>query len=511
MMFHSILFDDAPTKMARETQVMPDFFVDLNLDQVIDAITAGRKEYKLKPFFYTPLHDRELVVYRQDVMRDMENATLLKNIKAFAEEMRIMRRYLELSNKSEFHYHREGWFLEAVIVYCAALKQLAEDLRQAPLQSQGLIAFREYVTAYTEATAFTLLEADTTACKAALSSVRYCVLIKGNNVKVRKYEDEIDYSAAVEATFAKFKQGAVKDYRSRLSPAAGMSHVEANILDFVAKLYPDIFAELDRYCAQHTDYLDELINTFDREIQFYVAYVDHITALKQAGLVFCYPDVSAERKDVYCREGFDIALAGKCVAERTPVIRNDFYLEGQERILVVSGPNQGGKTTFARMVGQLHYLASLGCPVPGTQARLFLCDRIFTHFEQEEDIQNLRGKLQDDLVRIYAILRKATPNSLIIMNEIFTSTALQDAIFLGKKVMERVSELDLLCVCVTFIDELASLNAKTVSMVSTIVPDNPALRTYKIVRQPADGLAYAIFIAEKYHLTYQSLKERVQP
>ena len=45
MAFFSILFDDAPAKMARETQVMPDFFVDLNLDQVIDAITAGRKEY----------------------------------------------------------------------------------------------------------------------------------------------------------------------------------------------------------------------------------------------------------------------------------------------------------------------------------------------------------------------------------------------------------------------------------------------------------------------------------
>jgi DNA mismatch repair ATPase MutS len=508
--FHSILIEKTEDSSKKETLEAPDFFIDLNLDQIVNAITADRQAYNLNPFFYTSLNDIGTINYRHAIFQDIENKTLFGSIKSFAQKMNAMRLDLSLINKLHYKYHKEGWFLEAVENYCEAVNCLAHDLSVINLKSRGLLAFREYLTNYSMTDRFTSLLAETKKLRDDLSSIKYCILIKDNCVKVSKYESEIDYSSEVEKTFEKFKQGAAEDHRAKLPIGSGMNHVEAQILDLVAKLYPDIFLNLDNYCVKHSNYLNETINVFDREIQFYVAYLEYVEVLKRSGLKFCYPQISNQSKEIYDYECFDLALAHKLIAENLSIICNDFYLKDNERIFVVSGPNQGGKTTFARTFGQLHYLASLGCPVPGREARLFLFDNIFTHFEKEENIKNLRGKLQDDLVRIHNILNRATSDSIIIMNEIFTSTTLKDAFFLGEMIMERIIQLDLLGVCVTFIDEWASLSEKTVSMVSTVVPENPILRTYKIERRPADGLSYAISIAEKHRLTYHCLRERIK-
>lgn len=510
MAFHSILFLKAQDCPKEETFDAPVFFVDLNLDQIIDAITAGKDEYNLDPFFCTPLQDTDSVTYRHEIMQDLENPVLFGHLKIFAQKMHAMREHLAQAEKLYYKYQKEAWFLDVVASYCDAINCLVRDLSSMDLKSRGFLAFREYLAKYAESDRFTSLLAQTKKLKADLSAIRYCILIKDGGFTVSKYESEVDYSAEVEATFEKFKQGAVTDYRVKFDSWPNMNHVEAKVLDFVAELHSEIFTELDRYCARNGNYLDEKVAVFDREIQFYLAYLEYAATFKRRGLAFCYPQVSKTCKEVHVYDAFDLALAHKLIKTSTSVVCNDFYLKGKERLFVVSGPNQGGKTTFARTFGQLHYLAGLGCPVPGREAKLFLCDRVFTHFEKEENLKTLRGKLQDDLVRIHHILDEATPDSIVIMNEIFTSTTLQDAVFLSEKVMARIVALDLLGVWVTFIDELASFGEQTVSMVSTIVPENPTQRTYKIIRRPADGLSYAMSIAERHRVTYEWIKERVK-
>ena len=510
MTFHSVLFPSAGDRPPSDAVAAPDFFVDLNLDQIVAAITTGKQEYNLTPFFHWPLRDVDAILYRHEVMRDLEDNVLLGNIKAFATALHSMRETVKELEKRHYRHQKQALFLDAVGAYCGAIASLTHDLAAANLCSRGLRSFREYLNDYAASDRFTSLLSETTKLKSDLSRVKYTLDIGSGSITVRKYDSEIDYARDVVETFRRFQQGAVKDYSVKFNEMPQINHVEAEVMERVAKLHSELFTEFEAYCKKNTTYLDKTIGNFDREIQLYISYVDYLAPLRHAGLNFCYPTLSVESKELCAIDVFDLALAKALLAKGTTVVCNDFHLKGKERIFIVSGPNNGGKTTFARTFGQLHYLASLGCLVPGRNVKLFLLDRILTHFEREEDISNLRGKLEDDLVRIHDILKGASSKSVIIMNEIFSSATLKDAIYLGSKVIERIVQLDALCVCVTFIDELTLLSDKIVSAVSTIVPERPAVRTYKIVRKPADGLAYAMSIAEKYRLTRRQILERIK-
>jgi hypothetical protein len=137
MKFESILFKTGDMGLRTEPIEMPAFFVDLNLDQIINTITAAKQEYDLSPFFYTSLRDLDSVMYRHEIMKDLENKFLSGHIKSFSEKMRTMREHLKQAEKLHHKYQKESWFLDAVEIYCEAVCSLTEDLTHVDMNSHG--------------------------------------------------------------------------------------------------------------------------------------------------------------------------------------------------------------------------------------------------------------------------------------------------------------------------------------------------------------------------------------
>ena len=507
--FAAFLIRRRTEEMRRSPESAPAFFRDLNLDQIVASITLGKQEYNLAPFFYRPLRTVEAIEYRQDVMRDLQDRARLDAINEFATGMRAVRDHIAQAGKMYYKHQKQAWSLDAIQLYSGAVERLLSALGAAPPRSAGLRGFLAYLDAYVASPPFQTLKNDAAAIRAGLAAIRYNLLIGASFVTVSPFRDEADYGGEIQSDFEKFRQGAATDHVFKFGDFPQMNHIEAGVVEQVARLFPEIFAELETFIARNANFMDPTVYRFDREIQFYVAYLTHMRRLNEATLPFCFPTVSADSKEERVSACFDLALANTLLGQNHPVVTNDYYLDGRERIIIVSGPNQGGKTTFARTFGQLQYLAALGCPVCAASARLFLFDRMFTHFEREEDVHNLRGKLRDDLHRLHETLFAATPDSIIILNEVFNSTSLEDAVFLSSEVLRRIIALDLICVCVSFLDELNSLSKTTVSMASNVKPGDLAERTFKVTRRPPDGLAYAISVAEKYRLTYAQLRERL--
>jgi len=505
----SILFDAPDVRRSAERREPPECFRDLNLDQIAAAVTAGREAYDLLPIFHLPLTGAEAVRYRHEVFRDFENPEVFACIASFSERMRGVRAALVETGKLHCQLQKQREHLDTIGEYCESVNALTRALTLSQLSSSGLMRLRQYLGEYTVSMEFGSLAAQTDALQSDLAAIAYAVRIDGKRIEVSRYGGEPDYAAEVLETFAKFKQAAVDPREFAFRNRSAMNHVEEAIVDRVARVFPGTFSSLAQYCERHREFLDPVVAEFEREAQFYLAWLEYLKPLEKAGLRVCYPEVSAGARSSRCFATFDLALAHRLLADRQTVVVNDFEWRVPERIMVVSGANQGGKSTFARLIGQTHYLAGLGCRVAGREAALPLVDHVLTHFEREERVETLSGKLEESLERMRRLLGRATSSSLLIMNESFDSTTVKDALFLSREILRRVTERDMLCVCVTFLDELASLSERTVSYVATVNAEDPATRTYRVVRRPAEGLAYAMAIAEKYGLTHERVKERL--
>ncbi|WP_280386086.1 MutS-related protein [Nocardia wallacei] len=479
---------------------------DLHIDRIITAI-VGRDEYDLRPWFARPVRDPGTVRYRQEVFADLTGESVRAACTDFAAGMRRMRERLAWRDRLPHPIQRQRGQLAAAADYLETVARLVEALAALPLTSRALTRWREFVTGYVAGPDFDGLAADVRRARRALGEVRYGLRLVGRTLEVTPAEGAADYSAAIADLFSRFGGGEPRAPRER-SEWDDLNQMEEQILDRVAALHPPVFEQLGEFARRYEHFAHPDVTAFDREIQFYLTYRTFAERVTGTTRAMCLPRVASRGDRIHAADAFDLALLTRRDRDAA-VVCNDFRLSGPERVLVVTGPNQGGKTTFARTVGLLVYFAALGCPVPARSACLPLPDRVCTHFDRAEQATDPDGRLADELVRIRHTLDTATADSVIILNESFSATGTADAVAIGRDVLDRIVTRGSIAVWVTFFDELARTGPATVSMVAATEPGDPSRRTYRIERRPADGNAHATVLAERFGLTRDLVTARI--
>lgn len=501
----SILFKN---QNRQKSFISAEAYEDIHTINIIDIILKNKERYNIRDYFLNPISDIDTILYRQSISQDLEIDDFFTEIKNFSEKMIIMHRYYEFSKKLSYTLLKKSWFLESILLYCNIIENLVKTFNKYQIKSEGFLSFNRYITDYITKEEFTRMHELVENTKSEFKKIKYCLIVETGKISVKTYEDEDDYSKYIQNTFSRFYNEDIDEqYKLDFTIPTGTTHIDAKILEFLEKIFPKPFLMLDELYQKYKHFMDNGILNFENEIQFYLSYIEFMKSIESKGLNFCYPVVSVNEKQEEVVEGYDLFLA--CISE-DKVITNNYIINNNERVIVVTGPNQGGKTSFARMFGQIHYLAILGLKVPAKSAKIFIANKIFTHFDKIEDVKNLKSKLEDDLIRAHKIVENLDNRSLVIFNEIFSSTSLSDALEISKKIMSAILEKDCMAVWVTFIDDLSRLDNRIISMVAEVSPEDPSIRTFKVLRKKADGKAYAMAIAEKYNLTNKKINERIK-
>ncbi|OPY92842.1 MAG: DNA mismatch repair protein MutS [Syntrophaceae bacterium PtaU1.Bin231] len=199
------------------------------------------------------------------------------------------------------------------------------------------------------------------------------------------------------------------------------------------------------------------------------------------------------------------------------VVPNDILSDRDHNIFVITGPNNGGKTTYIRQVGQMYWLAHLGMGVPADRAELSLVDSLFTSFNAEDNTAEGTGLYLTELKRISQFTRpepgqpRMTPYSVIFFDEFANGTDHQESVRRTRTILEHLSRKGVTAYFTTHKHEIADIVARgdlagAVNLAAEVRHRNGGIETtYRIVRD-AREMSYGHLQAEAMGITPESLQ-----
>ncbi len=147
-----------------------------------------------------------------------------------------------------------------------------------------------------------------------------------------------------------------------------------------------------------------------------------VDVYEQHGVKHCFPKINdGERNEIFFRGAVHPFIVGK-----NPVA-NDVNLNTNSSLYLIAGANNGGKTTYAKMIGLLTIMSQLGAPIPAEEARITPVNGVYSHFPKTESVTDDKGKFVDELERLHYILEHATERDLVILDEPCAGTSNEDA------------------------------------------------------------------------------------
>ncbi len=189
--------------------------------------------------------------------------------------------------------------------------------------------------------------------------------------------------------------------------------------------------------AQSAEYLASFFDRLRKELAFYVGGLRFTQRMEELGMPWCIPELTAAGSDSRSwEELYDVSLVYR---NKAAVVGNTLTAENKN-LYIVTGANQGGKTTFLRSFGQAQLMAQCGLPVGAKAYTAPYRRAVFTHFRQEEDRFLKSGKLDKELEWMDRIADHVQSGDLVLFNESFASTNEREGSEIGREITEALVE-----------------------------------------------------------------------
>jgi DNA mismatch repair ATPase MutS len=204
--------------------------------------------------------------------------------------------------------------------------------------------------------------------------------------------------------------------------------------------------------AQSTDHILGFFVMMRTELAFYVGCVNLSERLAQKGEPTCFPvPAAAEQRRHAFVSLYDICLS---LSVDRRVVGNEGHADEKE-LVIVTGANQGGKSTFLRSIGLAQLMMQCGMFVPAESFCANVASALFTHYKREEDPTMTSGKFDEELSRMSEIANHVTPNSLLLFNESFAATNEREGSEIARQIVTALLESRMKVFFVTHLYEFA--------------------------------------------------------